>query len=68
MAKFIYVRHPEGGDLAVNVERISSAHYKQSESADIKPRLNIDLDNSEADIVLLGEEADRVWAIIKDLP
>ena len=67
MAKFIYVRHPEGGELAVNADRIASAHYKPSESADIKTRLTIDLDNSEADVILVGEEADRVWALIKDL-
>ncbi len=67
MAKFIYVKHPEGGDLAVNVEHIATAHYKPSSSDDIKTRLNIDLDNSEADVVLLGEEADKVWAMIQDL-
>ena len=67
MAKFIYVKHPEGGGLAVNVDRIASAHYKPSESPDIVTRLIIDLDNSEADVILLGEEADRVWAMIKDL-
>ena len=67
MAKFIYVKHPEGGDLAVNVDHIASAHYKPSSSAEIKTRLTIDLDSSEADVVLLGEEADRVWALVKDL-
>lgn len=67
MAKFIYLKHPEGGELAVNVDHIASAHYKPSERADIKTRLNIDLENSETDVILLGDEADRVWAMIKDL-
>ena len=66
MAKFIYVKHSEGGGLAVNVDHIASAHYKPSESPDMKTRLTIDLDNSETDVILLGEEADRVWAMIKD--
>ena len=65
--KFIYVKHPEGGELAVNLDHITSAHYKPSSSADIKTRLTIDLDNSETDVILVGEEADRVWAMIKDL-
>jgi hypothetical protein len=65
--KFIYAEHPEGGELALNVDHISSAHYKPSASADIKARLTIDLDNSETDVILIGDEADRVWAIIKDL-
>ena len=60
MAKFIYVNHPEGGELAVNVDHIASAHYKPSESTDIRARLTIDLDNSDTDVILLGEEADRV--------
>ena len=67
MAKFIYVRHPEGGELAVNPDHIAGAHYKPSDSPDIKTRLTLDLDNSEADVILVGEEADRVWAVIKDL-
>jgi hypothetical protein len=65
--KFIYAKHPEGGELAVNADHIASAHYKQSENPDIKTRLTIDLDNSETDVILVGEEADRVWALIKDL-
>ena len=67
MAKFIYVRHPEGGDLAVNLDHIASAHYKRPEGADIKTRLTITLDGSGADIVLFDEEADRVWAVIGSL-
>ena len=66
MARFIYVRHPEGGDLAVNIDHIASAHYKPSDNPDIKTRLTIDLDNSETDVILLANEADRVWAMIKD--
>ena len=67
MAKFIYVKHPEGGELAVHPDHITSAHYKPSDSPDIKTRLTLDHDNSEADVILVGEEADRVWAVIKDL-
>lgn len=67
MAKFVYVKHPEGGELAVNIDHIASAHYKPSESTDIKTRLIIDRDNSESDVILLGDEAERVWAVIKDL-
>ena len=65
--KFIYVKHPEGGELAVNLDHITSAHYKPSNSSDIRTRLTIDLDNSEMDVILVGEEADRVWAMIKGL-
>ena len=65
--KFIEAAHPEGGSVAISIEHISSAHYKPSADKDIKTRLSIDLDHSEQDVVLLGDEADRVWAIIKGL-
>ncbi len=65
--KFIEAAHPEGGSIAIHIDHIASAHYKPSEDKDIKTRLTIDLDNSEQDVVLLGEEAERVWAIIKGL-
>ena len=65
--KFIEAAHPEGGSVALHIDHISSAHYKPSADKDIKTRLTIDLNHSEQDVVLLGEEAERVWAIIKGM-
>jgi hypothetical protein len=65
--KFIEAEHPEGGRIAISVDHISSAQYRPSQGAGVKSRLTIDLDNSEQDVVLLGEEADRVWAALKEL-
>ena len=65
--KFIEAAHPEGGRVAVSVRHISSVNYKPSPGGGIKSRLAIDLDNGELDVVLLGEEADRVWALIQPL-
>ena len=65
--KFIEAAHPEGGSIAIHIDHIASAHYKPSEDKDIKTRLTIDLDNSEQDVILLGEEAERVWEVLKGL-
>ena len=65
--KFIEAAHPEGGRIAIHLDHISSAHYKPSEDKDIRTRLTIDLDDSEQDVTLLGEEAERVWQILKEL-
>lgn len=58
--KFIEVTHPEGGKLLIHIDHITSAHYRPGEG-DVKPRLGLDLDERQNDIVIFGEEADRTW-------
>lgn len=64
--KFIEVAHPEGGRLLVHVDHITSAHYRPGEG-DVKPRLGLDLDQRQNDIVIFGEEADRTWKRLQEL-
>ena len=64
--KFIDVAHPEGGRLLVHVDHITSAHYRPGEG-DVKPRLGLDLDNRQNDIIIFGEEADRTWKLLQEL-
>ena len=65
--KFIEAAHPPGGRIAIHVDHISSANYKPSPGGGTKSRLAIDLDNGELDVMLLGEEAARVWEAVKSL-
>ena len=58
--KFIEVPHPEGGTLLVNIDHITAAHYRRAEG-EVKTRLGLDLDERQNDIVLFGEEAERVY-------
>lgn len=58
--RFIEVAHPEGGTLLVNIDHITAAHYRRAEG-EVKTRLGLDLDERQNDIVLFGEEAERVY-------
>jgi hypothetical protein len=58
--KFIEFAHPEGGMFLVHVDHITSAHYRPGEG-DMKTRLGLDLDERQNEIVIFGEEAERVW-------
>ncbi|HSE31879.1 MAG TPA: hypothetical protein VLA93_09885 [Pyrinomonadaceae bacterium] len=64
--KFIEVAHPEGGQLIVHVDHITSAHFRPAEG-DVKNRLGLDLDNRQNDVVLFGEEAERVWRKLREV-
>ena len=64
--RFIELAHPEGGRFMVNVDHITSAHYRPSEG-EIKSRLGLDLDERTNDIVVFGEEAERTWEILQKL-
>ncbi len=64
--KFIDFAHPEGGRLLVHVDHITAAHYRPGDG-DIKSRLGLDLDQRQNDIIIFGEEADRIWEKLKQL-
>jgi len=58
--KFIEFPHPEGGRMLVHVDHITSVTYRPAEG-DHKDRLGLDLDERQNDIVIFGEEAERIW-------
>ncbi|HEU4766845.1 MAG TPA: hypothetical protein VFS77_05700 [Pyrinomonadaceae bacterium] len=58
--KFIEFAHPEGGTFLVHVDHITSAHYRPG-AGDMKTRLGLDLDERQNEIVIFGEEAERIW-------
>ena len=64
--RFIEVAHPEGGRLLVNLDHITAAHFRPGEG-DVKTRIGLDLDERQNDVVLFGEEAERVWQILQSL-
>jgi hypothetical protein len=64
--KFIEVAHPEGGRFLVHIDHITSAHYRPGEG-DTKPRIGLDLDNRQNDVIIFGDEADRVWKTLQKL-
>ena len=64
--KFIEVAHPEGGRFLVHIDHITSAHYRPGEG-DVKPRLGLDLDNRQNDVIIFGEEADLTWKKLQQL-
>lgn len=66
MIKFIDFAHPEGGRFLVNVDHITSAHYRPGEG-DLKARLGLDLDERQNEIIIFGEEADRTWKKLQQL-
>ena len=66
MTKFIGFAHPEGGTILVHVDHITSAHYRPS-AGDVKARLGLDLDERQNEIILFGEEADRIWKQLQQL-
>lgn len=64
--KFIEFSHPEGGRMIVHVDHITSAIYRKGEG-DVKTRLGLDLDQRQNDVVIFGEDADRVWQELEKL-
>ena len=64
--KFIEFSHPEGGRMIVHVDHITSAIYRKGEG-DVKTRLGLDLDQRQNDIVIFGEDAERVWQELEKL-
>lgn len=64
--KFLEFPHPEGGRMIVHVDHITSAVYRRGEG-DIKTRLGLDLDQRQNDVVIFGEDAERVWQELEKL-
>jgi hypothetical protein len=64
--KFIEVAHPEGGRFLVHIDHITSSQYRPGEG-DTKPRIGLDLDNRQNDVIIFGDEADRVWKTLQKL-
>ena len=64
--KFIEFAHPEGGIFMVNIDHITSAHFRPGER-DVKTRLGLDLDERQNEIILFGDEAERTWAVLQKL-
>ena len=65
--KFIDFAHPEGGRLLVHVDHITSAHYRPGDGAELKARLGLDLDERQNEIIIFGNEADRIWDKLQQL-
>ena len=64
--KFIEFAHPEGGRFMVHVDHITSVHFRPGDG-DVKTRLGLDIDNRQNDIVIFGEEAERIWQTLQAL-
>ena len=64
--RFIEFAHPEGGRMIAHVDHITSATYRHGEG-EIKSRLGLDLDERQNEIVIFGEEADRLWLELQRL-
>ena len=64
--KFIEFAHPEGGRIMVHIDHITSVHFRPGEG-DVKTRLGLDIDQRQNDIVLFGEEAERIWKMLQKL-
>lgn len=64
--KFIDVTHPEGGRLIIHIDHLTSAHYRPGER-DVKTRLGLDIDERQNEVVLFGDEAERVWKLLQSL-
>jgi len=45
----------------VHVDHITSAHYRPGDGGETRSRLGLDLDERQNEIIIFGEEADRVW-------
>jgi len=65
--KFIDFAHPEGGRFLVHVDHITSAHFRPGDGGEMKSRLGLDLDERQNEIVIFGEEADRIWEKLQQL-
>jgi hypothetical protein len=64
--KFIELTHPEGGRFLVHIDHITSAHYRAG-TGDVKPRLGLDLDERQNEIVVFGDDAEEVWRQLQKL-
>jgi hypothetical protein len=64
--KFIEFAHPEAGIVMVHVDHITSAHFRKGEG-DVKTRLGLDLDERQNEIIIFGDEAERVWQVLQKL-
>ncbi len=64
--KFIELTHPEGGRFLVHVDHITSAHFRSGEG-EVKTRLGLDLDERQNEVVIFGEEAERLWQTLQKL-
>ena len=60
MIKFIDFAHPEGGRVVFHVDHLTRAHYRPGDG-DTKARLGLDLDERQNEIIVFGEEAERIW-------
>lgn len=60
MIKFIDFAHPEGGRFVFHVDHLTSAHYRAGEGS-TKARIGLDLDERQNEIIVFGEEAERIW-------
>lgn len=64
--KFIEITHPEGGRLLINIDHITSAHYRPV-TGEGKSRLGFDLDERQNDVVIYGAEAEEMWRLLQGL-
>jgi hypothetical protein len=64
--KFIECVHPEGGTMLVHVDHITAAHFRPGQG-DVKTRLGLDLDERQSELILFGEEAERIWRTLQEL-
>lgn len=64
--KFIEFAHPEGGRFLVHVDHITSAIFRPGDG-EVKTRLGLDLDERQNEIVVFGEEAERIWQKLQKL-
>lgn len=64
--KFIEFSHPEGGRIMVHVDHITSATFRAGDG-DVKTRLGLDLDQRQNEIIIFGDEAERIWQLLQGL-
>ena len=64
--KFIELAHPEGGRVLIHVDHITSALFRPGHG-DVKTRLGLDLDERQNEIIIFGDEAERVWQELQKL-
>ena len=57
---FLTVKHRDGW-LAINLDRVRTAHYYKSEKGSV---LTINEHDSREETTLIGEAADYVWSVI----
>lgn len=64
--KFIELAHPEGGRFMVHVDHITSAHFRAG-TGEVKPRLGLDLDERQNEIVIFGDDAEEIWRLLQKM-